>query len=84
MPETAVQQRHEALKVAGIDIEVSPAPVKVIEPLPEGMAVKVAPLPRKEVDRVKYVCGGCAIKGWAASESKIECRVCSIAFVTDS
>ena len=78
MPETAVQDRQEALKEAGIVLEVSPAPLEVIEPLAEGKSVTVAPPPRKEVDRVKYVCGGCGVKAWGASELKLLCGICEV------
>ncbi len=84
MPETAVQDRREALKEAGIVLDVSPAPVAVIEPLPEGKSVTVAPPPRIEVDRVKYVCGGCGIKAWAASGTALQCGQCGIELSGDA
>lgn len=83
MPETAVQDRHEALKEAGIVVEVSPAPVEVIESLPEGKPVTVEPPPKKEVDRVKYVCAGYGIKAWAASGLMLQCGQCQIDLTVD-
>lgn len=80
MPEMEVQERHQALKEAGIVVDVSPAPVEVIEPLPEGKSVTVAPPLRKEVDRVKYVCVGCGLKAWAKEDVVILCGVCNRAF----
>ena len=82
MPETAVQDRQEALKEAGIVVEVSPPPVEVIEPLPEGKSVTVALPPKKEVDRVMYVCAGCGVKAWAASDTNIACGECEIQMVS--
>ncbi len=58
VPRTPVAEeaRQEALKEAGVAVEVSPVPVQEIAPLPEGKALMVTPPPPKEVDRVKYVC----------------------------
>ncbi|HMN92736.1 MAG TPA: SprT-like domain-containing protein [Hydrogenophaga sp.] len=74
--EAGFQERQEALKGAGITLEVSPPPVDVIEPLADGQPVTVAPPPRKESDRVKYVCSGCGIKAWAASGLALRCGTC--------
>ena len=77
MAEAAVENRQEALKAAGIVLEVSLPPAAVIEPLPEGKPVTVAPPPRKVVDRVKYLCAGCGVKAWAASGVALSCDACS-------
>ncbi len=77
MAEVSAENRQEALKAAGIVLEVSPPPTAVIEPLPEGKPVTVAPPPRKAVDRVKYLCAGCGVKAWAASGVALSCDACS-------
>jgi len=72
----ATQARQEALKAAGIVVVVSPPPVEVIAPLPGDKPVLVPPPPKREVDRVKYVCAGCGVKAWAATGVALACGAC--------
>lgn len=72
----AAEARQEALKEAGVAVEVSPVPVQEIAPLPEGKALLVTPPSPRALDRVKYVCAGCGVKAWAAIDTKILCGLC--------
>lgn len=74
--EEAVHNRQEKLKEAGVELEVSLPPVEIIESLPNDLPVTVVPPLPREVDRVKYVCGGCGIKAWAASNIALQCGQC--------
>lgn len=78
------EARQEALKEAGVAVEVSPVPVQEIAPLPEGKALLVTPPLAREVDRVKYVCAGCGAKAWAASDVVIVCGSCDTQFLGPS
>ncbi len=55
--ETA-EAHQEALRAAGVAVEVSAPPVAVMAAAFPDKPVLVAPPMRREVDRVKYVCGG--------------------------
>lgn len=74
----AAEAKQEALKEAGVAVEVSAPPVQEIAPLPEGKALLVIPPPPREVDRVKYVCAGCGVKAWAASGIDLLCGQCEV------
>lgn len=50
-----VAERQEPLKAAGV--EVSPAPVEEIIPQVVGRSVTISAPLKREVNRVKYVCG---------------------------
>jgi hypothetical protein len=80
-PEEHQQQAHErqeALKAAGLAVEVSQPVVLELNPLQGGKPPVVEPPSKKEVDRVKYVCTGCDVKAWAVSGVSIFCGYCNV------
>lgn len=75
------QERKEALAAVGMSVELSiPIAEKLLDALPDdaSSSVLVAPPPRKEVDRVKYVCSACGLKAWAGADVSIVCGACEI------
>jgi hypothetical protein len=75
-PPTAIDDRQEKLRDAGVAIDVSVAPVKVLPAMPDGASSIVPPAPKKEVTRVRYHCQDCDVKAWAAPETAIVCGTC--------
>lgn len=58
----------------GMAVELSiPISEKLLDTNPgdSSSSALVAPPPRKDVDRVKYVCAACGIKAWAGSDDRI-------------
>lgn len=76
--------RAEQLKAAGVEVELSPAPVVTMSEA-SGQPVSatvVVPAPKTAPDRVKYMCQTCGIKAWAAPETPIQCGTCGEALTT--
>jgi len=75
-PEAYSDDHQERLKAAGVAIEVSAPPVKNLPVQADGASVVVPPAPKKEVMRVRYLCGKCNMKAWAAPDTPIVCGSC--------
>ena len=71
------QERQAALREAGVAVEVSAPPIEQLPESVQGKQTVVCPPPKKEVDRVKYICAGCGIKAWAKSGVRIICGDCN-------
>lgn len=77
--------RQEALKEAGVALELAPPPVAVLEQAtaPDAPATVIPPMPRQASERVKYQCAGCGMKAWAKPELDIRCGQCELSLQSD-
>jgi hypothetical protein len=71
-----IEARQQKLKAAGVEVEVTPAPVVDLPDQPNGETLLVLPPPKKDVTRVRYVCEKCNVKAWAQPETSILCGSC--------
>lgn len=70
------QAVQEALKKAGIVLEMTPAPITQLPAQTNGSPSVWNPPSRKPATRFKYTCPKCQVKAWAAPNTQILCGVC--------
>ena len=72
------QQRQEALRAAGIDLQLTPPPLHALPMQPNGQPPVVLPVPSLSPVRVKFSCPQCGARAWAASDTALVCGECEV------
>lgn len=76
-PVEVAEQRQAALQAAGIALPLTPPPAAALPPMHDGSAPLVPPPPKREKDRVRFMCARCDTKAWARPDTELLCGICS-------
>jgi hypothetical protein len=75
---------QQALKAAGIDLDITPPPSTTLPERIDGNPALVGPAPKRPNSRAKFLCPECGAKAWAAPGTAILCGICSVPMLDGS